>query len=373
MTKRMIIMLVAVGVVLGGIFGFKAFVDNIIADVFDNMEQEPAAITAAEVSEDRWSRETTAVGTFRAVNGAELTTEAGGIVTQIHFNNGDEVEKGQRLVSLDIEADEAELERLESVEQLASMELTRYRRLYEEGNSSQSELQRRESEAAQAAASVKAQKARIRQKTIRAPFDGISGIRQVNIGQYVSPGNPVVAVQSLDPIYLDFTLPERQFASIQPGLSLSARVDSYPTRSFDGEITAIEPSVSESTRTFRAQATLENSDLELRPGMFGRVRLDLGEPQDVMVIPQSAVQFDPYGNSVFVIVEDDDGDLLVQRRFIRTGERRGDLVAVVDGLEKGDRVATSGLLKLRNNARVKINDDESVQPTADADPRPENQ
>lgn len=373
MTKRMIIMLVAVGVIFGGIFGFKAFVDTMIAGYFDNMPEEPATITATEASEERWNRETTAVGTFRAVNGAELTTEAGGIVTEIHFNNGDAVQEGQRLVSLDIEADEAELERLQSAEKLASLELERYQRLYEEGNSSQSELQRRESEAAQTIASVRAQQARIRQKTIRAPFDGISGIRQVNIGQYVSPGNPVVAVQSLDPIYLDFTLPERQFANIRAGLSLSARVDTYADRTFDGEVTAIEPSVSESTRTFKAQATLENPDRELRPGMFGRVTLDLGEPRNLLVVPQSAIQFDPYGNSVYVIREDDEGDLRAQRRFIRTGERRGDLIAVTDGLELGDRVATSGLLKLRNDALVKINDAESVQPTADADPRPENQ
>lgn len=373
MTKRMIVMLVVVGVVFGGIFGYKAFVNTMIGNFFDNMPEEAAAITATEVEESRWDREATAVGTFRAVSGAQLTTEANGIVTGIHFDNGEAVEKGQRLVSLDIEADEAELDRLEAAENLALMELERYQRLFAEGNSSKSELQRRESEAAQATASVKAQQARIRQKTIRAPFAGISGIRQVNIGQYVSPGSPVVEVQSLDPIYLNFSLPERQFSDVKEGLPVSARVDSYPESSFDGEVTAIEPSVSESTRTFTAQATLANSEQQLRPGMFGRVTLTMGEPRQVRVVPQTAIQFDPYGNSVFVLNEDDEGDLRVKRRFVSTGERRGDLIAVTEGLEVGERVATSGLLKLRNNALVEVNDDESVQPTSDLDPRPDNQ
>lgn len=373
MTKRMIVMLVAVAVVFGAIFGFKAFVNTMIGDFFDNMPEQTATITATEVSQEQWNRETTAVGTFRAVNGAQLTTEVGGIVTEIHFDNGDAVEAGQRLVSLDIETDEAELERLKAAEELASLELERYQRLYDEGNSSQSELQRRQSEAAQTAASLKAQQARIRQKNIRAPFAGISGIRQVNVGQYVSPGSPVVSVQSLNPIYLDFTLPERQFSEVKVGLPLSVSVDTHPDVQFEGEVTAIEPSVSESTRTFRAQATLQNEEHRLRPGMFGRVTLDLGNAREVMVVPQSAIQFDPYGNSVFILEEDEEGDLRAQRRFIRTGERRGDLIAITDGIEMNEQVATSGLLKLRNNALVEINTEESLQPAAEADPRPENQ
>lgn len=373
MTKRMIIMLVAVGVVLGGIFGYKAFMGAMIGNYFDNMPEESVTVTAARAEEATWPRQTTAVGSFRAYQGAELTTEVGGIVTGVHFKNGESVSEGQRLVSLYTESDRAELERLEAAKKLADLELKRYQRLYAEGNSSESELQRRESEAAQASASVKAQQARIRQKTIRAPFDGISGIRQVNVGQYLAPGNPVVAVQSLDPIYLNFSLPERELSDLAEGQTVMARVDAFKQEQFEGKVTAIEPAIDESTRTFTVQATLDNPEQRLRPGMFGRARVTLGDPLSVIAVPQTAIQFDPYGNSVFVLEEDDEGDLRAQQRFVRTGERRGDMIDVVEGLEPGDRIASSGLLKLRNDALVEINDDSQVQPSSELDPAPDNQ
>lgn len=372
MTKRMILMLVAVGIIFGGIFGYKAFVSQMISGHFENMPEQAATITAAEVKTDRWTPKATAVGTFAAVNGAQLTTEAQGIVTGIHFENGSEVTKGQRLVSLDTQTDEAELESLKAAEKLAELELQRNRKLYRENNVSESELQRSESQAAQTRAAVNAQQARIAQKTIRAPFDGLAGIRQVNLGQYVAPGNPVVGVQALDPIYLNFTLAERRFADIQEGQTVTAQVDAYPDVQFSGQITAIEPSVRESTRTFEVQATLSNSDLKLRPGMFGRVVVDTGAERQVLIAPQTAIQFNPYGNSVFVIREQE-GDLRVTQRFIRTGERRGDLVEILDGLEEGDRIASSGLLKLRNEALVKISEDEANEPTTELNPQPENQ
>lgn len=372
MTKRMIWMLVAVAIVFGGIFGYKAFVSQMISDAISNQPEQPAAITAAQVKLDQWTPAAAAVGSFAAINGAQLTTEAQGIVTGIHFENGAEVEQGQRLVSLDIESDQAELSRLEAAESLAELELTRYRQLYEEGNVSISELQRRESEAQQANAAVRAQQARINQKTIRAPFDGLAGIRQVNVGQYVSPGSPVVGVQALDPIYLNFSLPEQQLSDIQEGQTVNVAVDAYPELTFNGTVTAIEPSISASTRTFDIQATLDNPEIKLRPGMFGRVRVDTGAAREVKILPQTAIQFNPYGNSVFVIQEKD-GDLRVTQRFVRTGERRGDMVAVLEGLEEGDRVASSGLLKLRNNALVKISEDEDTQPTRELNPQPENQ
>lgn len=372
MTKRMIIMLIAVGILFGGIFGFKIFMNGFLNNMFDNMPMPTATITATEVTEDEWTPQTRAVGSFRAVNGAELTAEASGMVTGIHFDNGDEVKKGQKLVTLNPETDEADLERLQATEKLALLELERHRKLYEEGNISESELQRRESEAAQASAAVKSQQARLRQKTIRAPFDGISGIRQVNLGQYVSPGNPVVSVQSLDPIFLNFTLPEQELGRVENGQSIAVAVDAYPEESFTGEITAIEPAVDESTRTFEVQATLQNDDLRLRPGMFARVSLDVGESRHVKLVPQTAIQFNPYGNAVFVIREEGE-ELKVTRRFVSTGERRGDMIVIQEGLEVGDRVATSGLLKLRNDASVKINDDPELQPNTDLDPQPANQ
>ncbi|WP_027331050.1 efflux RND transporter periplasmic adaptor subunit [Marinimicrobium agarilyticum] len=372
MTKRMILMLVAVGIVFGAVFGWKAFGNYMMGQYFANMPEQAIATTATEVKASTWSSTTTAVGSFKAVNGAQLTTEAGGIVTEVHFENGEPVEKGQLLVSLDTETDRAELKRLQAAARLATLELQRYRRLFEEGNSSESELQRRQSEAQQAQASLEAQEARIRQKMIRAPFSGRSGIRQVNVGQYVSVGSPVVAVQALDPIYLQFTLPTSELPQISEQQAVNARVDAYSNDTFQGVVTAIEPSINEATRSFTVQATLENPEHKLRPGMFGRVTLTLGEPKDLKVVPQTAVQFDPYGNSAYVLYTDEDGKTRVKRRFIKTGERRGDLVEVVDGLKVGERIATSGLLKLSNDALVNVNNDPAVQPSSELNPNPGN-
>ncbi len=375
MKKRMILMLAAMALLFGGIFGFKAVGNHFMNQYFDTMPEPAPTITAAEVREDSWTPTARAAGSFEARNGAELTTEVGGIVTGIHFENGAPVAAGQRLVSLETEADEAELERLVAVAQLAELEEARFDRLYRNNSVSESELQRRASEAAQARADVRAQEARIRQKSIRSPFEGVAGIRRVNLGQYISPGTPVVAVQSLDPLYLNFTLPEKRLTDVRNGGKLEVTVDAYPGETFTGEVTAIEPRIRESTRSFDIQATVANSGGRLRPGMYGRVSLETGDPAPVLVIPQTAIQFNPYGNSVYVIYEDeeDDGILRVRQRFIRTGERRGDLVRVIEGLEAGDHVASSGLLKLRNDGAVEISDNERVAPTTDPAPHPANQ
>lgn len=372
MKKRMILMLAATAVVFGLIFGYKAVVNHFMNDYFENMPVPPATITATEVREAEWTPTTEAVGSFAAVNGAELTTELGGIVRAVHFDNGQRVEQGQRLISLDVEADQAELERLQAVARLAELERERFERLYRQNSVSEADLQRAESETAQARAAVRAQEARIRQKMLRAPFDGTTGIRQVNVGQFVSPGTPMVAVEQLQPIYLNFELAEGRLADVEEGDEISAVVDAFPEMDFSGRITAVEPRVSEATRTFRVQATLDNAEGLLRPGMFGRVRLETGVADKVRVVPQTAVKFNPYGNAVFVI-EESDGELRVGQRLIQTGARRGDLVAVTDGLEPGERVATSGLLKLRNEAVVEINEDAALQAPAEENPQLDNQ
>lgn len=371
-THRLILMLVAVGVIFGLIFGYKAVVSYFMNQYFDNMPMPAATITATEVYEDHWIPAAEAVGSFVAVDGADLTVEVGGIVAAIHFENGQAVEAGQLLVSLDVDADEAELERLQAAAKLAELEQARLERLYRQNSISEADMQRAQSETTQANAAVRTQRARIRQKTVRAPFDGIAGIRRVNTGQFVSPGMPVVTAQSLDPIYLNFSLPEQRLAQIRPGQHLAVRVDAYPGMQFNGEISAIEPRVRESTRTVDVQATFTNEGGLMRPGMFGRVRLETGEAETVKVIPQTAVQFNPYGNAVFVIEENGDEPRVTQR-LIRTGQTRGDMIAVLEGLEVGERIATSGLLKLRNDAVVNISDNGELQPPSELEPRPENQ
>lgn len=371
MNKRMIFMLVATGLLFGGIFGFKAFIDGVIADVFDNMGPETATITASTARLVDWTPRFDAVGSFAPVQGAELTLEQGGIVREIHFENGQIVEAGQLLVSLDTRVDQAELEQQQASLRLAEMELERQQRLFEQRSIARSVLDRAETEAARARAVVAAQQAVIEQKILRAPFTGRVGIRQINPGQFLAPGTPVVSLQALDPIFLDFTVPQRQLPLLQIGAVVQARVDAFPGQIFEGRISALEPRLNESTRSLLVQARFDNPDERLRPGMFAQVSLELGQSSSVLVVPQTAIRFATYGNSVFTVEPNGEG-LQVVRRFVRTGRTRGDLIEIVDGLEAGARVASSGLLKLQNNTPVRIDEDPAVQPSEDPDPRPAN-
>ncbi|WP_194755509.1 efflux RND transporter periplasmic adaptor subunit [Aliidiomarina indica] len=371
MRLRMFLMLLVTGLVFGLIFGYKAIGNYFMNDFFDNMPESTATITATDVKQERWSQTLTSVGNFVAVDGTMLSNQVAGVITEIGFKNGEQVEQGQLLFQLDTDVEEAELERLEVALQIAQTEARRLERLQASQNVSESELDRARSEAAQAQAMLGTQRALIRQKTIRAPFAGVAGLRTVNLGQFVQPGTSLVSVTSFSPIYLNFSLAEQHLSRVAPGHPIDVTVDSQPDLTFSGEVTAIEPRVHESTRTIEVQATLDNPDGELRPGMFGRVRMTYGEPREINVIPRTAVQFNPFGNVVYLLI-DDDGTLRVRQRLIRTGQTRGDLIEVTEGLEQGDRVATSGLLKLRNNSAVEVTDDEDVQPPAEQDPQPIN-
>lgn len=369
MIKRMVIMLLLTGLFFGAVFGFKAFVNQQIADYFANIPEEVVTINASEVQKLSWVEQLLAIGTLTPVNGADIASEVAGVVKSIHFDNGSRVRKGQTLIQLDTETDEADLQRLKAVARLAELELQRARRLFEQKTISEAEWQRRQSEAEQAKAAVGAQQARIAQKTIKAPFDGIAGIRRVNLGQFISAGDPLVALESLNPLFVQFTLPERRLQDVQVGQTIQIDVDAI-AQAFSGRITAIEPRISPATRTFEVQATLANPDEILRAGLFARVTLATGEPQPALVIPQSAVRYSPYGNSVFVIHEDDSGQLRVMQRFVQTGERRGDMIRVTRGLEAGERIAASGLLKLQNNTPVTLSD--KARPSEDLNPQPRN-
>ncbi|TDK19406.1 efflux RND transporter periplasmic adaptor subunit [Luteimonas aestuarii] len=381
---RMILMLVLTLLVVGGLFAVKAFFGAQTNKFFDNMPQPAVAVTTYEAAPQAWSTSLEAVGTLVAVNGTDVTTEAGGVVRRIAFEAGQPVRAGALLVELNSANELATLKSLEASAQLAGVQANRWQQLAGDQLVSAAEAEERTTSAATARAAVDAQRALIAQKTVRAPFDGVLGIRRVNLGQFVAPGDAIVSLQSLDPIYLDFTLPEQHLPAIAEGTPINATVDAIPGETFGGTITAIEPSVDASTRNFRVQATLRNPDGALRPGTFARVSFAMGGPSDVVVIPQTAVSFNPYGNAVYVISEVDrepgERDMqgneltgkkfVARQRFITTGATRGDLVAVTDGLKPGETVATSGLLKLRNDAEVTINN--TVQPSADDAPAPAN-
>lgn len=382
--RRWALMLIGVAVVFGGVFAAKAFFTSKTNAFFDNMPQPASAVSAEAVQTQRWSESGDAVGTFLAVNGTDVTTESGGVVRDILFEAGQPVSKGAILVRLNTANEEASLKALEASAKLAKTQAERWQQLGKDNLVSLDEVQSKITAAATAQAHVEAQRALIAQKTIRAPFSGVLGIRKINLGQYIAPGAAIVSLQQLDPIYLDFNLPEQLTGKMVEGTAIQARVDAMLGDVFEGRVTAIEPMVDPSTRNFKAQATLRNPEGKLRPGNFAKVAFDLGQAHDALVIPQTAVSFNPYGNSVFVIEEaerqpgemDMQGNPLtgkkhiVNQRFIKTGATRGDLIAVTSGLKAGEQVATSGLLKLRNGAEVIINND--VKPASDAAPLVEN-
>ena len=382
--KRMILMLIAAIVVFGGVFGIKALIGAQTNKFFDNMPQPAAAVSTATARQLAWSDDAEAVGTFVAVNGTDVTTESGGVVRSIEFDAGQPVRAGAVLVRLNTSNEEATLRALEASAKLARVQATRWQQLGKDKLVSLDEVQSKVTAAATAQAQVDAQRALIDQKTIRAPFSGVLGIRKVNLGQFVSPGDPIVSLQQLDPIHLDFSLPEQRIGELVEGTVVRARVDAMPGVVFDGKVTAIEPLVDAATRNFKAQATVQNPDGKLRPGSFAHVGFALGGERQVVVVPQTAVSFNPYGNALFVVEktarkpgETDmqgkplTGDkFIVKQRFVKTGATRGDLIAISEGLKAGEQVAASGLLKLRNDAEVTINN--KVQPSADAAPQAAN-
>ena len=382
--KRLFWMLLLALVVFGGVLGFKAVMGAQTNAFFDSMPQPAAAVTDFSARQEEWADAEESVGTFVAINGTEVTTEAGGIVRELSIKPGQPVQAGTVLVQLNTSNELAVLRSLEAAAKLAVVQRDRWRELGKDKLVSQAEVEERSTTAATTLAQVEAQRALIAQKTIRAPFSGVLGLRKVNLGQYVNPGDAIVSLQSMDPIFLDFSLPEQRVGQVIEGTQIRATVDALPGQIFEGKVTAIEPLVDASTRNFKVQATLPNPDNNLRPGTFAHVGFDSGGARKVVVIPQTAVSFNPYGNAVYVIsqVPRAEGEkdmqgkpltgnkLIVKQRFIKTGATRGDLIAVTDGLKPGERIATSGLLKLRNDAEVTINN--KVQPSANASPTPEN-
>jgi len=376
MSKRMVIMLVLCVVVFGGTLGIKAFFTAMMNDAINNMPMPATAVSTAEAREDNWAQSLEAVGTVRAVNGVAVTTQIAGEVKEIRFNSGDIVAKGDVLVLLDDRTDRAQANALQAAAKLATLEYERFERLYKQGSISESELDRKRSERDQAVANAEAQRQIVANKTIRAPFDGRLGIRQVDIGQYVKPGDAIVSLGQLNPIHINFALPEQQISHLDEGLTVAVSVTAYPQRTFEGTINVVESGVDAATRNFNIQATLDNPDHALRPGMFANVRIQLDSATDVVVVPRTAIAYAPYGNAVYVVYETEDKDeegnakLAVKKRFVKLGAIRGDLIAVTEGLEPGEKVATSGLLKLRNDAPVFEEND--VMPADDANPTPAN-
>jgi membrane fusion protein (multidrug efflux system) len=335
-------------------------------------EVPPEAVASATVKEESWQRTLTAIGSVTPVQGVNVSVELNGTVQEIAFESGAKVAEGDLLVRMDTSTEEAQLRALEAQADLARINAERARKLRADNTLSESELDSAEATFKQAQANADAVRAVIAKKTIRAPFAGRLGIRQVMPGQYLEAGKPIVSLQALDTVYVDFSLPQQELAQLRPGMGVRVISDTYPTNVFRGELTSLNPALNASTRSVQLQATLANPGHLLRPGMFVRAEVLLSGDQHVVTIPATAVFRAPYGDSVYLIeasTNSTDG-LVVRQQFIRTGQTRGDYVSVEAGLKPGQRVVSAGLFKLRNGISVVEQND--IVPKADTTPHPPN-
>jgi membrane fusion protein (multidrug efflux system) len=375
MKRKIIIAVTGLLVVVGILAGVKAMQIRALIKAGSSFTIPPETISAAEVKEETWESLVAAVGSVTAVQGVELKAELAGTVREINFESGGTAAQGQVLVRLDTATEQAQLRAAESRAELARLNLARAQDLQKQGVISQADFDTTQAAALTSVGDADAIKAAIAKKTIRAPFSGRLGIRSVNLGQFVHDGDPIVSLHSLDPVYVDFNLPEQQLAQIQREMPVRVTTDATQARVFDGKVTALNPEVNASTRNVKIQATVANKTGDLRPGMFARVQIVQPQPQSLLVIPSTAVLHAPYGDSVFVIsdVKDEKSGQpvkQVQMTTVRLGESRGDLVAVTHGLKAGQTIATSGVFKLRNGSHVAI--DNSLAPDAQSAPRPPN-
>ncbi len=373
MTKRMLLMLSAMGLLVVTLGSVKFFQIRAAIAQASSFQPPPEAVTTVVAKSEEWPATLEAIGTVVAVHGVTVSADLPGIVDRIFVESGRTVEAGQILVQLDKRQEQAQLAAAIAARDLAKVSLDRTRGLTQEGIISPADFDRAAAEHKQAEAKVGEIQATIERKHIRAPFSGILGIRQVNLGQYLSAGTPVIPVQSLDPIYVNFSVPQQEFARLHVGGSVRVHAETMDPAGFAGKITAIDSLVDEATRNLRVQATLPNPAGKLRPGMFVATQLLLGDSHDLVALPTSAINYAPYGDSVFVVenVKGPKGETYrgVRQQVVKLGGSRGDQVAILTGVHAGEEVVTSGVFKLRNGAAVHVNN--QVQPANDPAPKPE--
>jgi membrane fusion protein, multidrug efflux system len=372
MAKRMILVLGVTAVLLTALafIKFKQVQSAVQASAF---QPPPEAVTSIVAHREQWPATMTVIGTMEAVHGVTVSADLPGTVERIDFESGKSVHEGDVLVELDTRQERAQLASLEAQRDLAKVNFGRMQQLVDDGVISRMEYDQASSQQKATEANVAEVRATIERKTIRAPFSGILGIRQVNLGQYLSAGQAIVPLQALNPIYVNFGVPQQTLSQMVVGHALRVTKEDLPTVGFSGHVTAVDSVVNEATRNIQIQATLPNPEGKLRPGMFVQVEVPLGAPRSVIALPASAINYAPYGDSVFVIVDmkDPSGKTYrgVQQQFVKVEGSHGDQVAIVSGVNPGDEVVTSGVFKLRNGAAVQVNN--KVQPGNNPAPKPE--
>ncbi len=362
MLRRMTIMLLAVGLVFAAVFGFEAFRARMIQKAIAGLRNPPQTVSTITAGTQPWQNRLEAIGSTRAEKGADLSPQVSGIVKAIHFESGKTVAKGTLLVELEDADDVAHLHSLEAMTRLAQLNYDRDSSLLKTQAVSQQTADTDLATLNNDEAQIAQQQALIGYKSIRAPFSGRLGIRQVDLGQFIAPGAPIVTLQQLDPIFVDFYLPQQDLAKINVGQSVTARVDTYPDLKFTGQILAINPRVDAASRNVQVRASFKNPDEKLLPGMFATVDIDVGAPKHYVTLPKTAIYYNAYGDIAYLVESAGDDkrgqeQKIVHQVFVKIGQTRGDQVAVLDGVKPGDVVVTAGQNKLHNGSPVRINNE----------------
>jgi membrane fusion protein (multidrug efflux system) len=376
MVRPIVIVIVAAAVVLGAIFGFHLFVGKMIKQGMAKGAAAPQTVATATAQMSSWQNQTLAVGSVRAVRGADLAAQAAGVVDVINFDSGNDVAAGATLLRLKPNDDPAKLLQLQAAAELAQQTYKRDLEQLAAQAVSQAAVDSDISTLKSAKAQVVAQQALIEEKFVRAPFAGRLGIRQVDIGQYLAAGTTVVTLQALDSVYVDFYVPQQALARVKNGQAVTAVLDAYPGQRFTGAITSINSKVDSASRNVQMRASFANPDHKLIPGMYASVLIDNGDARPQITLPQSAITYNPYGDTVFLVEHrgtDADGKAaaVVQQRFVKLGATRGDQVAVESGLQAGDVVVSAGQLKLHNGTAVVV--DNAIRPADAPAPSPPNE
>ena len=372
LSLRVFITVIGLLIVLGTLGTIKGLQIKSMMAYSENFVPPPQTVTVASVTSSPWETSLRAVGSLQAVQGVMVSAELPGKITQIAFKPGTHVKAGQLLVQQDISAETAELQSAESQAALARKNLKRSQDLVKQKVVPTANLDDNQATYEQAAARVDLIRAAIDKKTIRAPFPGKLGIRQVNLGEYMDSGQHIVSLQSLNPIFVNFQLPQREFARLSLGLKVRVIADALHDETIEGKITAVNPEVNRQTRNIEVQATISNPDERLRPGMYATVEVVLPAEDTVLTIPATSVRYAPYSDSVFLVEpageNSDPKQLMLRQQFVRLGEKRGDFVVVREGLDEGQQVVTTGVFKLRNGQPVVI--DNQLAPEFERAPRP---
>jgi membrane fusion protein (multidrug efflux system) len=374
--KRMLIMIGLVLVLIAVIVGIKFWT---ISTMISGMKPpDPPTVTTIHASYEEWQPALSAVGTLRAVRGADLALDVAGVVTEVNLESGAEVKQGEVLVQLRDDDEVAQLRQAEAAAALAKVTVDRARRQLDVKAISQADYDNAAADLKARQAAVQQARAIVAKKQLRAPFDGRAGIITLSPGAYVNSGTPIVTVQQLDPVFIDFHVPQRNVGELKAGQRVAITLDAFADRVFEATVSAIDPKVDNDTRNVRIEAAAANPDGALVPGMFANVSVDVGEQGRQLTLPQSAITFNPYGETVFIVKPSDkkgpDGKPeapTAQQAFVTTGNTRGDQIAILSGIEEGTEVVTSGQLKLKNGTPLRI--DNSKTPKNDADPKPQEQ